>query len=703
MRSKLLALLLVMAMLITLLAGCVGETGPIGPQGEKGDTGAQGPQGEKGDTGAQGPQGEKGDTGAQGPQGEKGDTGAQGPQGEKGDTGAQGPQGEKGDTGAQGPQGEKGDTGAQGPQGVPGQNGTNGQDGADGQTPYIGSNGNWWIGSVDTQVSAGGKNSGEPVPGPQGPQGEKGDTGAQGPQGEKGDTGAQGAQGQKGDKGDKGDTGSTGAQGVGVVDAYVNDQMHLILILSDGTEVDAGSVIRPCVNHNFVDHVCTKCNEIQYTEGLEFRLRDDGNSFILVGPGTAIEEESIYIPPTWMGLPVTEIQSKAFTWESKITSIVIPETVVKIGTYLFSGNITSLKVAPDNPRYHSVNNCIIETDSRTLVTGCSTSQIPSGVEVIGNNAFASINVASITIPNSVVIIEPRAFEYAGLTEISIPANVVDIAPNAFMGCPLEKINVDKENLRYSSAGNCLIDTQNKMLIRGCSTSIIPQDGSVELIMDEAFVGCQNLTSITIPEGVLAIETSAFLDCYGLTDIYIPASVEYIGNGAFKGCSLATFYVDEKNNYYISKGNCLIDISSQTLIAGSKNSIIPNDGSVGLIEEYSFSGLDTKSFIINAEYATIAPRAFEYCNFETLSIYVRNILSSAFYNCYRLTDVNLSKHITYIDTSAFEACYSLENINYDGTMESWNAVEKEEGWNSGTPDFTITCADGVLDKNGNQIQ
>ena len=41
-------------------------TGPVGPQGEKGDTGAQGPQGEKGETGTQGPQGETGPAGKDG-------------------------------------------------------------------------------------------------------------------------------------------------------------------------------------------------------------------------------------------------------------------------------------------------------------------------------------------------------------------------------------------------------------------------------------------------------------------------------------------------------------------------------------------------------------------------------------------------------------------------------------------------------------
>ena len=76
---------------------------------------------------------------AQGPQGEQG---VQGPQGEQG---IQGPQGEQG---IQGPQGEQGIQGPQGPQGV------QGPQGEQGNSPYIGANGNWWIGDIDTGVLA---------------------------------------------------------------------------------------------------------------------------------------------------------------------------------------------------------------------------------------------------------------------------------------------------------------------------------------------------------------------------------------------------------------------------------------------------------------------------------------------------------------------------------------------------------------------
>ena len=86
--------------------------------------------------------------------------------------------------------------------GATGAPGADGKDGTDGKTPYVGDNGNWYIGADDT---------GKPSRGAKGEKGEKGDTGAQGIQGEQG---IQGVQGEKGDKGDKGDTGAQGPQGL---------------------------------------------------------------------------------------------------------------------------------------------------------------------------------------------------------------------------------------------------------------------------------------------------------------------------------------------------------------------------------------------------------------------------------------------------------------------------------------------------------
>lgn len=73
--------------------------------------------------------------------------------------------------------------------------------GPSGASPYIGENGNWFVGKLDTGVQA------------QGAQGPKGEQGPQGAQGPKGEQGPQGVQGPKGEQGLQGDTGATGAKG----------------------------------------------------------------------------------------------------------------------------------------------------------------------------------------------------------------------------------------------------------------------------------------------------------------------------------------------------------------------------------------------------------------------------------------------------------------------------------------------------------
>ena len=120
--------------------------------------------------------------------------------------------GEKGDTGEKGDKGDTGETGPQGAQGIQGEKGDKGE----ATVITIGGNGNWYLDGVDSGHKAQGEQ------GVQGEKGDKGDVGPQGPkgvQGEKGETGEQGPQGIQGDtgpagpQGEKGDTGEQGPKG----------------------------------------------------------------------------------------------------------------------------------------------------------------------------------------------------------------------------------------------------------------------------------------------------------------------------------------------------------------------------------------------------------------------------------------------------------------------------------------------------------
>ena len=162
---------------------------------------------------------------------------------------------------------------------------------------------------------------------------------------------------------------------------------------------------------------------------------------------------------------------------------------------------------------------------------------------------------------------------------------------------------------------------------GCSglTSItIPN--SITRISSRAFRKCSGLTSITIPNSVTSIGFSAFSGCSGLTSITIPNSVTSIGIGAFGACSsLSSIIVESGNRYYNSNNGCNAIFYGNKLIAGCKNSTIPNF--VTTIDDSAFGGCSGLiSITIPNSVTTIGFDAFGGCSGLT-SITIPNSVTS----------------------------------------------------------------------------
>lgn len=192
----------------------------------------------------------------------------------------------------------------------------------------------------------------------------------------------------------------------------------------------------------------------------------------------------------------------------------------------------------------------------------------NGIKRIDTEANGCDNLKRVKIPDSVVGIMEYAF--AGchrLENVTIGANVEYIGQNAFLGCNnLVELSVSNKNKVYHSKNNCLIETNDRKLLFGCTNSVIPADESVTKIGDSAFAyrfnsdskiqeikipgnikiigrgsffGCSGLTSVTISEGVVCIGKESFAECTKLTDIIIPNSVTTILGNAFLETKLKT--------------------------------------------------------------------------------------------------------------------------------------------------------------------
>ena len=228
-------------------------------------------------------------------------------------------------------------------------------------------------------------------------------------------------------------------------------------------------------------------------------------------------------------------------------------TDITIPAYINGNKVSEVEYCILENVKDSVKSLTIEADLRTVGSEFSSLPeleeltLPDSIETITSTAFSHCpKLRTVTIPEGVKEISSGAFSYSGLEEVSIPDTVTCIDSGAFSECTsLSKVNIDADSIEIGS--NVFKNTpymaelpsQNGMKFIGstlvdghdCKGDVVIPEGTT-LVAYGAFNLNNDITSVSFPSSLTAIDNDAFYMCSGLKEVNIPGNVKRVGDYAF---------------------------------------------------------------------------------------------------------------------------------------------------------------------------
>lgn len=434
---------------------------------------------------------------------------------------------------------------------------------------------------------------------------------------------------------------------------------------------------------NADEYVITNCT---IAAGANFKVADadwnvmygsNGNEIQLDVPYILGGAESLNLVMPFDFAGDVQLNRRQTGWSYEYTILFVPES-----SKIIKGRLDIPGTASDGTNEYTVK--YIAPYAFSGYTGMTSVLLPNTVVRIGAWAFSRCSALDyVWINESVEEIGDHAFySCKAIGVIYIPASVKSIGEYAFLSSNnLAAINVDESNTWYSSADGVLVNKETGVLIK------CPEGKMGDMVLPSSITGiglgsvefCEKLTSITVPNSVKEIPQGFAQHCEKLQTVSLPASIEKIGSFPFMECpAMYEINVEEGcKNYYSLDGVLFSNMDNNPSlikfpVSKALYTYFPEGYNipegVKTIGEYAFYESFLNYVNIPSTVTVIGNYAFASGKLNSITIpsSVESIGKEAFYANSQLVSVSIPGSVKSFGDNVFGLCEALGNVYYNTT-------------------------------------
>ncbi|MBR5027622.1 MAG: leucine-rich repeat protein, partial [Bacteroidales bacterium] len=353
---------------------------------------------------------------------------------------------------------------------------------------------------------------------------------------------------------------------------------------------------------------------------------------------------------------ITSIGNCAFYMCSSFSSVTIPASVRTIGDRAYAGCIylRTLSFASGS----TLTNIGEEAFSSCIISSLS---LPSSLITIGNGAFRGIPISTLTIPNNVTSIGDDAFlSCTSLRTINFGSSLANIGSYAFGNCTsITTLTIPNNIKRIGSQAFWGCTSLNRVNYGGtiaqwCDIFFGDHLANPTTLTHALYINSQIVTSVSLPNTVDSIKQYCFYYDTCITSVTIPGSVKFIGKFAFH----STTHLANVN--FTGTIDQWCDIKFQNKYSNplfrTHNLYMNNQLVTNIVIPSTVDTIRNHCFYTDTSITAI-----------TLPNSITHIGDSAFYGCPNFTTLDLPDSLVTYGRCAFGGCTGLTSIEIPSTV------------------------------------